>query len=260
MAADGEAFAADCRQRLEHRFIGDVVAEKHRRAAGERRLRHQIAHRVAFVDARTLDLEHRLAEQQFGRLVRKGRAGGRDVVAQRLGLLRRLAIMQRDRITLVLVFEPGAERNRAGQMPAQRFGQVRHARHRCARRQPRLGAVAADGRQLQRREQRVEIADRPPAHQRQRAAGERGEPRQRVLEVVGNDDLERRRADVDQRAVDVEQEGDRGRVEAAEDSGGGVGYRNGHEGITLSRLFGAVARAGQAAITAPSPRCRRRRR
>ena len=69
-----------------------------------------------------------------------------------------------------------------------------------------LGAVLTGDRQLQRVEQRVDAGERTPAHQRQRAAGGAVQPRHEVglrpldAHVVGVS------LDVEQRAVDVEEE------------------------------------------------------
>src|SRR5437016_8019850 len=96
VAADAEALAANFRQYLEHRFVGDIVADEDGNTACKRRMSHQLANAVAFVDARPLDLEHCLAQQQFGWLVGKCGAAGGDVPAQAFCQLRRFPVMQRE--------------------------------------------------------------------------------------------------------------------------------------------------------------------
>src|SRR4029079_14706600 len=100
ISGNAKTFSADFGQDLEYRLIGDIVADEYRHAPAERCMGHQLADTLSFADSRPLDLEHRLAEQQFSRLGRKCRACGRDVTAQLLGILRRLPIVQRKGIVL----------------------------------------------------------------------------------------------------------------------------------------------------------------
>ena len=134
---------------------------------------HQFAHAVALADVRPLDFEHRLARQHFGRLAGKGRAAGRDMRAQAVFVLRRLAIMQRERIALVLDDDAGARRRRrrrdAGADPAaaaRSTGSRRSARRRSSAPWPPIAGSLSGANSA------IEIGDRAPAHQRERAAGQ----------------------------------------------------------------------------------------
>ncbi len=66
--------------------------------------------------------------------------------------------------------------------------------------------MAADDRQLERRKFSVEIGDRPPAHQRQRTAGRFKQARERIAQVGGHMHRVRRGCDVDQRAVEIQEQ------------------------------------------------------
>src|SRR5947207_4372397 len=69
VATDAEALAANFRQHRENRFIGDIITDEDGHTAGKRRMSHQFANTIAFVYAGSLDFEHCLAQQQFGRLL-----------------------------------------------------------------------------------------------------------------------------------------------------------------------------------------------
>ncbi len=73
-------------------------------------------------------------------------------------------------------------------------------------RKPHLGAMDAGGRQARRRDQAIDRSDRTAGNQRHRAAGPDGEPRQHGGKARGDDDAIGRRRDVDERAVDIEEE------------------------------------------------------
>jgi len=81
---------------------------------------------------------------------------------------------------------------------------------------PDLGAVAAHRGQPQRREDQIEIGDRPPADQRTGAFGPFDQARQRVEERFRHMNGMRRRRDIQERAVDVEQESKVVKVERIE--------------------------------------------
>ncbi len=116
---DREPHAAERGQLRENQLIGHVVADENRPAAGKRRLRHQPANRLAFADARALDLEHRLARQHFQRLAGKFRAHGyRYAGAGASCCLRRGAVMQRQRIALVLDQDAGIDSASRGKLAA----------------------------------------------------------------------------------------------------------------------------------------------
>ena len=71
----------------------------------------------------------------------------------------------------------------------------------------KLGAMASDRRQLQRRKDEIELAHRPAAHEGDGAAGAFPKPRQRVAQRVRNEDLARGGSEIEQRSVDIEQDG-----------------------------------------------------
>ena len=73
----------------------------------KRLMTHQFPYAAAFIDAGALDLDHHLAGQHLGRLARKGGAAFADMRTQTIGVFGRLAVMQRDRIALVLKFDAG---------------------------------------------------------------------------------------------------------------------------------------------------------
>ena len=72
-----------------------------------------------------------------------------------------------------------------------------------------LRAVAGDRRQLQRLEEQVELGERPPADEGERAAGALGQPLERDGQVGRNHHFERCRREVEDGPVDVEQHGAR---------------------------------------------------
>ena len=75
-----------------------------------------------------------------------------------------------------------------------------------ARHRAHLGAVAADRRELQRGEDQVDIVKRPAADQRHRAAGQLLQAAERMPQRRRHPDLLRRRRDIEDGAVDVEQD------------------------------------------------------
>ena len=146
----------------------------------------KLANAGALVEGGGLDLDHRLAGQHLDRPVGIGCAGGRHGFAHDLGVLRRKPIVQRDREALVLqndAVELARRRPRTGRADRRSI----RMSNRCgssAAVDAQLGAVAADGRKLQRREQLVELGERPPADKGGGAAGLLGERCQRPLEPV----------------------------------------------------------------------------
>jgi hypothetical protein len=73
--------------------------------------------------------------------------------------------------------------------------------------------VTADRRQLQRRENHVQVRQRPPAHQRQGAVGLVQQHRQGFAQRRWNEHLARRGGKIEQRAVDVKQYGDFAKID-----------------------------------------------
>jgi len=72
---------------------------------------------------------------------------------------------------------------------------------------PQLSAVAAHRWKAQRREQGVEIGNQSPAHQRQGPSGVLAHRDERLAKPRRHLDRLRSRRDVEQRAVDIEQNG-----------------------------------------------------
>ena len=66
-------------------------------------------------------------------------------------------------------------------------------------------AVTADGGKLQRRKNQIDVMKRAAGDQRQGAAGQGVEPRQRLPQPGRHPDLLRRRREIENRAVDIEQ-------------------------------------------------------
>ena len=72
--------------------------------------------------------------------------------------------------------------------------------------------MAADRRQLQRRENEIELAHRPAADESDCAAGPLPKPRQGLAQRVRNEHLARGGSEIEQRAVDIEQDGYLGEI------------------------------------------------
>ena len=81
---------------------------------------------------------------------------------------------------------------------------------------PDLRAVAADRRQTKRRENQIEIGDRPAADERDGAVGPLSDKRERSQQRFGHMDGVRRRRDVEDRAVDIEQNGEIAKIEGVQ--------------------------------------------
>src|SRR6478735_11630858 len=94
---DTESLATDFGQDLENGLIGHIIPNEDRHSPGEGRMRHQPANAFALVDAWTLDLEHCLALQQFGRLARKCLLARSDMPAQAVCQPGGFPIVQRER-------------------------------------------------------------------------------------------------------------------------------------------------------------------
>ena len=210
LAADRHRLAVELRHHLESVLVGVVVADEDRRAAGKRRIGHQLAHRRALVEAGEFEFEHGLAEQQLDGLIAPGLVGMLDVMDECDALLGHLPVMQRQRIALVLdqhagmaggdVLEPllefGIERRRAPGDDRRRPRPAAFRRHARRSRRSCNGAknssISAIGRPLT-------SASAPSRRSRTRASVS-GRSRR-------NDDLPRRGRDVEQRAIDIEQNG-----------------------------------------------------
>lgn len=80
--------------------------------------------------------------------------------------------------------------------------------------EPEFGAVDAARRKSQRREQTVEVGERSSADERERAAGRRLGAFQVRDQPLRHDDRIGALGDVDERSVDIEKEGDLGRLDA----------------------------------------------
>ena len=71
-----------------------------------------------------------------------------------------------------------------------------------------FGAMAADGGQYERRENTIDVVQRPAADKGHRTVKLTAETLQRLSQIFGNKDFLRPRRDVEQRAVDVQHDGD----------------------------------------------------
>ena len=80
LASDRHRLAVEIRHHLEGILVGLVVADENRRAARERRIGHQVAHRGALVEGGIFDFQHGLAGEQLERLVGPGLVGVLDVM------------------------------------------------------------------------------------------------------------------------------------------------------------------------------------
>ena len=121
--------------------------------------------------------------------------------------------MQRQRIALVLDDDAGSQRRDAGQPLPELGGKRRGAPgdRSFLLGRAQFGAMAADRRQPQRGEDAIDVLQRAAAHQRKCLATEPVEPRQIFPQVIGDTHLIRRRSDVEDRPIDVEQERELGR-------------------------------------------------
>src|SRR5262249_24114859 len=112
-----------------------------------------------------------------------------------------------------------------------RFGAGRRAQFR---------AVAADRSKLQRRENQVNVVERASGDQRQRAAGQVVEARQRLAKLGRNPNFLRRRRQVENGAVDVEEERSFAQLENEERFRKlhiEIGYVQAHYPLTTDYLF-----------------------
>src|SRR5262249_52060092 len=126
-----------------------------------------------------------------------------------LSRARRQPVMQRERVALVLEDDAGASLRDGGELALHggiKGGQPRRFR-RGAGSRAQLGAVTADRRQLQGGEDEVELAQWSPAHESDAAIGPFPKSRQGFAQLVRHENLARRGGEVENRPIDVEQEG-----------------------------------------------------
>ena len=194
-AADREPEPAELRQDRKHRLVGRVVADEYRLAALERWIFHQFTDRAGFVDPCHLDLEYKLAGQDFDRAARRAAADPLDGHAQIIAFIRRQPVVQGERIAFVFDQNSGAELGQCRELALERRIELARARHPFpAGHHAQLRAMAADGGELQRRKDQVDVMERASRYQRQGAAGQVFEPRQRVAQLGRHEDLLRRRS------------------------------------------------------------------
>ena len=171
-APDRETDAVEFRQHLECRLVGHVVADEDRAASLERRVLHQLAHRGALVERGLLHLHHRFARQDLDRASRESARRSRSP---------RRAPRGRDAAPGDNASRPNSPCPRP-RRPACRPRCWRASALSCGSRkvfarahravvEAQLRAMAGDRRQLERREEQVEFGERPPADERERAAG-----------------------------------------------------------------------------------------
>jgi hypothetical protein len=147
-------------------------------------MRHQFADALPFADTRPLDLEHRFAEQQLGRLGWECHPCGSDVTAQLLGMFWRLPVVQGERIVLVLDDNAWPDADGVCKPAAQIGGQRLRPTKTLAVIDAHLGAVAADRGQRQRRKQAIKIGDTPAAYQCDRTARQFVQPCERTEQCI----------------------------------------------------------------------------
>jgi hypothetical protein len=115
--------------------------------------------------------------------------------------------------------------------------------------------MPADRRQTQRRKQTIEISDRTAADQRNGSAGQIEQALERLKQRVRNMHFARRRTDIDDRAIHVEQKRNRFQIKLGKNIHGVIGNRRHYYNPYAARRFGRTA-----VFSAPSPRRHHRRR
>src|SRR5262249_2776733 len=191
-----------------------------------------------FIDAWTLDLEHRLAEQQFGRLPRKRRPDGRNMPAQAFGQFGRFPVVQRQGITLVLYNNAGAGTRAFYKAPAQLLRQWLGPEKDLVVAQAHLSAMAPDSRQAQGCKEAIQIANWTTAHQSKRPVREIEQPLERFEKSAGKLHFDRRRTNIHDGSVDVEQKSNSLQIKLGENvHDRGVGNRVHYDNSAGARRF-----------------------
>src|SRR6266568_3331337 len=191
----------------ESEFIARVVTDEHRRAAGERRLRHELAQRPALVLAGGLQLHDALAlleailsvevgKQRFHGLMHESRQPG-DA-----------AVVQGERESFVFEEETGFVNDGLGQTLAHGCEVLRGlVACRPSRGAAPLRTVLAGSGQLHGWKQRVDLGDGTAAHECDRPAGAVIQLLQLVSQALGDANGGRRFGEVDERTIDIEEVG-----------------------------------------------------
>ena len=138
------------------------------------------------------------------------------MTAEALRLRRCISVVQCKRVGLVFHNNARTEACRIGkllpQILRQRLGPIKY----LMIVQAHFGPMPTDRRQPQRREQPIEIADRPAADQSNGATRQIEQVLERRKQRFGNLHFGRRRADINNRAVHVEQKGNRSQIKLGE--------------------------------------------
>src|SRR6185436_920822 len=188
-------------------FVGQIVADEHRRALGERRLAQELLDRHALVASSGLDLDHHLARLHLDPVAQAG-GGVAHHALRRLGERRREPVMQREARALVLEHQALVRGGEVAHRPrgALQAGKRIAAAVDAAMRVAAFDAMLSRCGDLERREQIVDRSKGTAAHQRECAAcGFVELADQRFLAPAGLGRVGRL-GDVEQRAVDVEEE------------------------------------------------------
>lgn len=187
-------------------LVGEVVAQHPWTATTERRGPHQRGERAALVDARRFQFDHVVAALQ--RVASRGFVG--QLRGDAFGCRARLGcvpVVQGERTALVLQHDPAGGFDQAHRMGVQPgVGLVVAGRFLAAVRQPQLGAVQSGRGMAVPVEQRIELRQRAPAQQRDRAVEALAQPRQVVMQARIDFDVVGMRREIQQRAIDVEEQ------------------------------------------------------
>ncbi len=185
-------------------FIGQIIADKNRLAAGKRRGCKQRSDAAPLIVMRFLEFGNHFA-LLHGKAVR---ARKRTQKFQDFaGAFRRLPEMNRKRRAFILqakLWTSGGEIHES--LPDRIECRAGWAAVRLVRK-PDFGAVLAHRRKNERRENTIEIADRPPANEAKRAICGASQPGQQRAQASIRDDILWTRLDLKKRAIDIEKIG-----------------------------------------------------
>src|SRR4029078_7351849 len=148
--------------------------------------------------------------------------------------------------------DAGGVRKLAAQISRQRLGPIKE----LAVTDAHFSAMPADRGQSQRRKQTIKIADTSAAHQCDRTARQFVHPRKRTEQGIGNLHFVRRRADVDNRTVDVEEQGDLFQIQAGKNIHNGVvsNYLHNYNSVQYKKVRWAARSERARPSTSPSTR------
>src|SRR4029450_4792315 len=158
------------RQKAENRRVGNVVPNEQRCPPGKRGMGHQLTNCRSFAEETGLDLDHRLAEQDLD-IAWIRRCDGGNFPLEKVLLLGGQAVVEGNRMRFVLDEHQWVYFGEQMKLIAHGLAECPRAlfQVRAFGGEPYLGAVAADGRSAQRREQLVDSLDGPSADKRNAA-------------------------------------------------------------------------------------------